>query len=522
MTTSARRSCESAVERRRSPRVGDHRHRGRQRHGREPARLVADRVGLDAAEPDRDHRAEPLVVADADADVDAGRRHPLHHHRRGVVAEVLAHRGDALGSTSVGVGEVERDARLRGAADPPVRGLHRHREADARSRSPPPRPASPPVTVRVSGIVTPYAGEQLADDLRRARSARFAASGLGDRARRRRRRRCGRAPARGRSSSAPSVRRQSAYAAIRPSTAAACSGNENDGTDEPGSSGPSPDPSITATTGLVAPAHAASICVARLADRVDQRRRVDHEHRVDAGVVRARPARRRGSRRRCCANPSRRGGSTASSPTASSVALASTPGLVELVTTATRRPLDQRLRREHAGRVEHRRHRRHLDHAGVAVHRLVAGADQRRAGADRDDRPRPRHPAGDAGELARVAERLGVDRDHLRRLVVLPELQQVVARHVGLVAERHEPRDRQLELCGEPQQGDAERARLHRDRHVARGAAARRRATPAARRRRSGEAMPIEPGPMIRSPDRRAWATIAADVDLVAERRRRW
>ena len=467
VTTSARRSCESAVRRRCRTGVGDHRHRGRRRHRREPARLVADRIGLHAAEPDRDHGAEALVVTDPDADVDAGGGHPLHHHRRGVVAEVLAHRGDR--PFHVGrVGEVERHAGLGGAAHP-----RRCRAFTATGKPTSDAIAAtsagvPPVTDAGRRHRDAVAGEQLADGLRRALRARAAAIASGDE-------RVGAGdvdvvgrllgvdvvgalgapPVRVRGDPAEHGRRLLGERERRHRRAGqqrAVARPEHDRDDGFGG------------------ARARGVDLrARLADRVDQRWRVDHEHGVDRPGRAAPPAPRRGSRRRCCANPSRRGGSTGSSPTASSVARASTPGLGELVTTATRRPLDHRLRGEHPRGVEHRGHGRHLDHAGVAVHRLVAGADQRRAGADRDDRPRPRDPAGDAGELARVAERLGVDRDHLRRLVVLPELQQVVARHVGLVAERHEPRDRQLELCGEPEQGDAERARLHRDRDVARG-----------------------------------------------------
>ena len=113
--------------------------------------------------------------------------------------------------------------------------------------------------------------------------------------------------------------------------------------------------------------------------------------------------------------------------------------------------------------------RRHLDQSSLLVERAAERADRRRSGAHRDDRHRQRHPPGDAGELARVAERLGVHRDDLRVRVLLPELQQVVGGDVGLVAERHEPRQPEVEVSRLAEHRAAERARLHRDRHVAGG-----------------------------------------------------
>ena len=94
------------------------------------------------------------------------------------------------------------------------------------------------------------------------------------------------------------------------------------------------------------------------------------------------------------------------------------------------------------------------DHARAGEQRVdggIRGGDQRagvrggrpRAGArpprlDRQHRLRPRHPPRDAAELARVAERLQIQRDDLGRRVLLPVLQDVVARQIGLVAERDE------------------------------------------------------------------------------------
>ncbi len=64
------------------------------------------------------------------------------------------------------------------------------------------------------------------------------------------------------------------------------------------------------------------------------------------------------------------------------------------------------------------------------------------------------------GELARVPERLEVQEDHVGVGVVLPVLEEVVAAHIGLVANRHERRDAEPQLGGLAEQLDPERARL--------------------------------------------------------------
>ena len=73
---------------------------------------------------------------------------------------------------------------------------------------------------------------------------------------------------------------------------------------------------------------------------------------------------------------------------------------------------------------------------GVRRRRPYAGG--RSTALHRDDRLAARDPPGDAGELARVAERLEVQQDHVGAGVVLPVLEQVVAADVGLVADRDE------------------------------------------------------------------------------------
>ena len=127
------------------------------------------------------------------------------------------------------------------------------------------------------------------------------------------------------------------------------------------------------------------------------------------------------------------------------------------------RPVHDRRRGQHPGGVEQGGDRRDLDQPRLLVQRPAGGPDRRRPGAHGHDRSPPRHAPGDPGELAGVAERLGVHGDDLGRFVVLPELQQVVAGHVGLVAERHEPRDADAEVAGELQDRRSERAGLQRD-----------------------------------------------------------
>ena len=177
----------------------------------------------------------------------------------------------------------------------------------------------------------------------------------------------------------------------------------------------------------------------------------------------------------------------------SSDAVASTVGLRELLTMATRRPVIN-------GCVDSVR--------AVSIIAVTVGTwitpvwaykassavlGEGAARPHRDDRARERHSAGDAGVLARVAERLGVDRDHLRRLVVLPELEQVVARHVGLVAERDEPRGGQLHVIRELQARRCRACPTGARSPRCRAGAVRRRAPLAGRCRRAARRSPCSP-----------------------------
>ena len=70
---------------------------------------------------------------------------------------------------------------------------------------------------------------------------------------------------------------------------------------------------------------------------------------------------------------------------------------------------------------------------------------------------------GDARELPRVAERLEVEEDDLRLVLVLPVLEQVVGRDVGLVADGHERREPQPACARRLEQREPEGAALGRE-----------------------------------------------------------
>ena len=86
-----------------------------------------------------------------------------------------------------------------------------------------------------------------------------------------------------------------------------------------------------------------------------------------------------------------------------------------------------------------------------------------RSRLERDDRLATGHTPGDPSELARVAERLEVEQDHIRLVVVLPPLEQVVRRDVRLVADRDEGRKAKLALRRLLEQREAEGPALRRE-----------------------------------------------------------
>ena len=89
-----------------------------------------------------------------------------------------------------------------------------------------------------------------------------------------------------------------------------------------------------------------------------------------------------------------------------------------------------------------------------------AGSRARTAGLHRDDGLSPRDAARDAGEVARVAEALEVEQDHVGARILRPVLEEVVGRDVGLVPDGDEGRDAEVQARGVVEQGEAERAAL--------------------------------------------------------------
>ena len=101
---------------------------------------------------------------------------------------------------------------------------------------------------------------------------------------------------------------------------------------------------------------------------------------------------------------------------------------------------------------------------GAGVRRRRARAHGRPAGLDRDDRLGASDPARDLAELARIAEALQVQQDHVGVRVLGPVLDQVVARHVGLVAHRNERREADVQLARVVEDGESECTALRRHR----------------------------------------------------------
>ena len=170
-----------------------------------------------------------------------------------------------------------------------------------------------------------------------------------------------------------------------------------------------------------------------------------------------------------------------------------------LVTIATRPPARQRLAGEHRGGVEHLADRlgaRITPACWKSASTLMSAAassapvceDAARAGR-RGERPlltamiglTRRDPARDPPEAARVAERLEVEQDRPRCRVALPVLQQVVARQVGLVADRDERRQADPRLAAELHRREPQGAALRRPARPRRGGGGRARTSRSAR-----------------------------------------
>ena len=164
---------------------------------------------------------------------------------------------------------------------------------------------------------------------------------------------------------------------------------------------------------------------------------------------------------------------------------------------------------EHPRGVEQRRHRRHLDEARLLVQRAAERADRRGTRTHRDDGLGPRHPPGDPGELARVAERLGVHRHDLVFVSSSQNCRRSLAEMSALSPsdtnqERPRSRSRAWRSSELPSDPDCIEIATCPTGSVTRTSAA---CSEASGR---GEATPMLDGPMMRSPLRRARATIAA------------
>ena len=186
-------------------------------------------------------------------------------------------------------------------------------------------------------------------------------------------------------------------------------------------------------------------------------------------------------------------------------------------------PARQRLGREQRGDVHEFVHGADPDAAALAQHRVerlggrAAGA-HRMPGRDAErGPPRPhdhdrlarRQPAGDAGELARVAHALEVEPDDGGALVLLPVLHAVVPGHVGAVARGHEGRDPDPAAFGGLEHGRRHRRRTGRTARPGRGPGSV--GSSAALSRTAGSVLtsPQEFGPTTRMPFARATRTSA-------------
>ncbi len=142
-----------------------------------------------------------------------------------------------------------------------------------------------------------------------------------------------------------------------------------------------------------------------------------------------------------------------------------------------RRDVEQLLERggaDHPRLCEEGVHRDVEAREGRRVARGGAGAGRRAARFDRDDRLQMRDLGRDAGELTGVPEALQVEHHDPRARIVGPVAEQVVARDVGLVADRHEGRHPDVQLADVVEDGEAEGAALREHADVAGGRPVRR------------------------------------------------
>ena len=141
-----------------------------------------------------------------------------------------------------------------------------------------------------------------------------------------------------------------------------------------------------------------------------------------------------------------------------------------------------RLMRQHCGNIEHFLERVGSNHAGLTKQRFddrVAGREcarmrcrrartsRRPARLDRHNRLAPANVARQFAELARVPEALQIQQDDVGIRIVGPELNEIVARHVGLVADRREGGETDVQARCVIEDRKAERAALRRQRDAA-------------------------------------------------------
>ena len=176
-------------------------------------------------------------------------------------------------------------------------------------------------------------------------------------------------------------------------------------------------------------------------------------------------------------------GGGSSSPAASQASAQRIPSPPPFVSTATRGPSGSGWRESRTATSESSWSVSASDHAGLAEHGLDRGrragqgggvraggalACARAAALHREDRLLAGDPPRDAPELARVAERLEVEKDEIGVRVVLPVLEQVVRGDVRLVADRDERREAETARRRLLEQREPERSALRGEADVAR------------------------------------------------------
>ena len=171
----------------------------------------------------------------------------------------------------------------------------------------------------------------------------------------------------------------------------------------------------------------------------------------------------------------------------------------------------RRQRGQELCRVEELLQRRRPQHPGLAKQCVDDGvragercgmrrgrscAGTARPAAHRQNRLRARDPSRNPGELPRIPERFEVEENDVSLWVVLPVLEQVVRRHICLVADRDEARQAEPPRVRLLEKRQPERAALRGERRAAggEGGSCERRVQPAGRRGDAEAVGPDQPG----------------------------